>query len=64
MSGAKVSFADNEPLIKLHDHREDNNKCNKKKKMYLWFLFNNIICHVLWFRILLWVYYGRKFTEE
>jgi len=32
MSGAKVSFADNEPLIKLHDHREDNNKCNKKKK--------------------------------
>lgn len=31
MSRATVSFADNEPLIKLHDHYEDNkvNKINK-----------------------------------
>ena len=31
MSGAKVSFADNEPLIKLQDNREDNN--NKKRNV-------------------------------
>ena len=34
MSRATVSFADNEPLIKLHDNREDN-KNNKKKEMYV-----------------------------
>ena len=32
MSRANVSFADNEPLIKLQDNREDNNQYNKKKK--------------------------------
>lgn len=32
MSRATVSFADNEPLIKLQDNREDNNQYNKKKK--------------------------------
>ena len=31
MSRATVSFADNEPLIKLQDNREDN---KKKKCMY------------------------------
>ena len=32
MSRATVSFEDNEPLIKLHDNFEDNNKNNKKQK--------------------------------
>ena len=34
MSRATVSFADNEPLIKLHDNREDNKNNKKKKCMY------------------------------
>ena len=33
MSRATVSFADNEPLIKLHDNLEDNNKNNKKRNV-------------------------------
>ena len=34
MSRATVSFADNEPLIKLQDNREDNKNNKKKKCMY------------------------------